>query len=270
MPLISVIVPCYNQAQYLDECLQSVLDQTYQDWECIIVNDGSPDNTEEVANQWLAKDSRFKYLYKENGGLSSARNAGINEAEGEWILPLDSDDFISLDYLDLGQKYFYNQTVKVIYCEAQKFGKVNEAWKLPIFSLANLAANNVIFCTAFFRKRDWSILGGYDENLLTGIEDWEFWISLLKNGGEVIKIEKTCFFYRIKDNSMITNLSKTNNFELVKYVEKKHFDFFYYYFGSSRHLYNQNKQYEKLIDLMTQKRRLSRWVNQIYSFFENQ
>ena len=90
MPLISVIVPCYNQAQYLDECLQSVLDQTYTDWECIIVNDGSPDNTEDVAKKWVEKDTRFIYLSKENGGLSSARNAGIEIAKGEWILPLDA------------------------------------------------------------------------------------------------------------------------------------------------------------------------------------
>lgn len=74
LSLISVIVPCYNQAQYLDECLQSVLDQTYQNWECIIVNDGSPDNTEEIALRWTKKDSRFRYLKKENEGLSSARN----------------------------------------------------------------------------------------------------------------------------------------------------------------------------------------------------
>ena len=70
MPLISVIVPCYNQAQYLDECLQSVLDQTYTDWECIIVNDGSPDNTEEIAKNWVEKDTRFIYLSKENGGFA--------------------------------------------------------------------------------------------------------------------------------------------------------------------------------------------------------
>ena len=94
-PLISVIVPCYNQAQYLDECLQSVLNQIYTDWECIIVNDGSPDHTEEVAKKWLEKDSRFRYIYKETGGLSSARNAGIKIAKGEWIQFLDCDDFIS-------------------------------------------------------------------------------------------------------------------------------------------------------------------------------
>jgi glycosyltransferase involved in cell wall biosynthesis len=92
--LISIIVPCYNQAQYLDECLQSVYSQTCEDWECIIINDGSPDNTQDVANKWVVKDSRFRYYEIENSGVSSARNFGINQATGNWILPLDGDDKI--------------------------------------------------------------------------------------------------------------------------------------------------------------------------------
>ena len=120
MPLISVIVPCYNQAQYLDECLQSVLDQTYTDWECIIVNDGSPDHTEEIAKKWVEKDTRFIYLSKENGGLSSARNAGIEIAKGEWILPLDADDKIGNLYLELGEKEF-DKDYTIVYCDAAFF-----------------------------------------------------------------------------------------------------------------------------------------------------
>ena len=98
---ISIIVPCYNQAQYLDECLQSVLEQTYENWECIIVNDGSPDDTEVVAKKWLEKDNRFQYLYKKNGGLSSARNAGIKQAKGVYIQLLDSDDLLQKDKLKI-------------------------------------------------------------------------------------------------------------------------------------------------------------------------
>ena len=86
MPKVSIIVPCYNQAHYLDESLQSLLDQTYTNWECILVNDGSPDATEEIAKQWEARDSRFVYLYKENGGVSSARNLGIATAKADFIL----------------------------------------------------------------------------------------------------------------------------------------------------------------------------------------
>ncbi len=106
-PLISVIVPCYLQAEYLDECLQSVYDQTYSNWECIIVNDGSLDNTEEIAKRWLEKDNRFRYIYKENGGLSSARNAGIREAKGEWIQFLDSDDMIHKSKFITKSLFFY-------------------------------------------------------------------------------------------------------------------------------------------------------------------
>ena len=97
--IVSIIVPCFNQAHFLDEALQSVFDQIYKYWECIIVNDGSPDHTAEVAKHWIKKDSRFSYLYKENGGLSSARNAGVAISKGEYILPLDSDDFLDSGYL---------------------------------------------------------------------------------------------------------------------------------------------------------------------------
>src|SRR5690606_38985259 len=79
---ISVIIPCYNQAHYLEEALQSVLEQTYTDWECIIVNDGSQDNTENLAKKWIEQDSRFNYFFKENGGLCSARNFGIRNSSG--------------------------------------------------------------------------------------------------------------------------------------------------------------------------------------------
>lgn len=267
--LISLIVPCYNQAQYLDECLQSVLDKTYQDWECIIVNDGSPDNTEGVAQKWLEKDARFKYFYKENGGLSSARNFGIDKAEGEWILPLDCDDYISVDYLNLAKNHFVDNDLKVIYCEAQKFGTITEKWNLDDFSLEKLAAGNLIFCTAFFRKEDWIKIGGYDENLLHGLEDWDFWISLLKNGGKVLRLAETCFFYRIKDNSMLQNLIETKDSSPIMYIEKKHIDFFHNHFGSFHRINTQNNHYKKVIDLIVNKRKVSRFVNQAYSFFEN-
>lgn len=268
-PIISVIVPCYNQAQYLDECLQSVLDQTYQDWECIIVNDGSPDNTEEIAKKWLERDQRFRYIWKENGGLSSARNFGVEKAKGEWILTLDSDDYISNDYLQLAQKKFSDESIKVIYCEAQKFGIINEKWTLPDFSLLNLAEQNVIFCSAFFKKDDWKIVGGYDENLKVGLEDWDFWISILKSGGNVAKIDSICFYYRTKEYSMLSNLVISGTTAALIYIEKKHLDFFHKQLGSITQIYHTNCQNEKIIDVIVKKRKVSRLVNQVYSFFES-
>ena len=138
-PLVSIIVPCYNQSQYLDECLNSVLNQTYLNWECIIVNDGSPDQTCEVANKWLAKDIRFSYIEKENGGVSSARNIGIDAANGEFILPLDADDKIGDTYITKAIIAFnQNELLKVVYCNAEKFGNENGIWSLPDFSLHKL------------------------------------------------------------------------------------------------------------------------------------
>ncbi|MBQ8294615.1 MAG: glycosyltransferase [Alphaproteobacteria bacterium] len=94
MPAISVIIPIYNVEKYLRRCLDSVLNQTFQDWEAICVNDGSPDNSAEILDEYAARDSRFKIVTKENGGLSDARNAGMAVATGEFVLYLDSDDFI--------------------------------------------------------------------------------------------------------------------------------------------------------------------------------
>ncbi len=83
--LVSVIIPCFNQGNFLSESLDSVLTQTYPHWECIIVNDGSPDNTDDIAQLYCNKDKRFRYLQKKNGGLSSARNAGLKVMLGEYV-----------------------------------------------------------------------------------------------------------------------------------------------------------------------------------------
>jgi len=230
---VSIIVPCYNQAQYLDECLNSVLDQTYPNWECIIVNDGSPDNTEEVAMKWTNKDERFKYLYKTNGGLSSARNEGIKNAVGTLILPLDADDKIANIYCELAiNALVNNSSLSLIYANSEKFGLVNEIWDLPDFSVEKLATENLIYCSAFFKKEDWERVGGYDENLMQGLEDWEFWIAILKKGGNVIKLKETCFYYRIKETSMITSLTNENKKRIFDYISIKHADFFVKHLGS--------------------------------------
>ncbi len=111
--VVSVIVTCYNNAQYLDEALESVIAQTFSKWECVIVNDGSTDNTEEVSRKWVIKDERFKYIYQENRGVSNARNLGISQAEGEFILPLDADDKLSSNYIEscLNEMVLKNLTV---------------------------------------------------------------------------------------------------------------------------------------------------------------
>ncbi|RKS45132.1 glycosyltransferase involved in cell wall biosynthesis [Gillisia mitskevichiae] len=232
-PKISIIVPCYNQAPYLDDALQSVLDQTYSNWECIVVNDGSTDDTAYIVKDWLAKDKRFCYLEQGNKGVSNARNNGITRAEGEFILPLDADDKISKNYIELAiLEFVENSNLKLVYCNAEKFGEVNGLWKLPTFSLSNLANENLIFSSALYKKVDWKRIDGYDEKMENGWEDWEFWISLLKDGGEVKKIDEIGFYYRIKQNSRNSNIKKNEAKQLYNYISIKHADFFVNQFGS--------------------------------------
>lgn len=225
--LISVIVPCYNQAQYLDECLQSVLDQTYQNWECIIVNDGSPDNTEEIALQWTKKDNRFIYLKKENGGVASARNLGIDTAKGEWILPLDGDDKIGNNYLELASNKF-SLDYDLIYCNAKFFGLINTDWNLPDYTYDKMLISNMIFSSAFFKKEKFKEIEGFDINLIYGYEDWEFWINLLNSESKILKLEYVGFYYRRKKvsrNELINENDDKKNIS-YNYILKKHFDLF--------------------------------------------
>jgi glycosyltransferase involved in cell wall biosynthesis len=269
--LVSVIVPCYDQAQYLSEALQSVVDQTYSNWECIIVNDGSPDNTVEVAKKWLEKDSRFKYIYKENGGLSSARNAGIEIAEGEFILPLDADDRIGTNYLSLAVDEFKKDSeLKVVYCKAEKFGDEVGEWKLPCYSIKNLAINNMIFCSAIFKRADWERTGGYDVNMIYGLEDWEFWISILKNEGRVRCMDEVNFYYRIKVKSMVGKLNVEKRKILFEYMSIKHADFFVSQLGSFIYLNDVNHQQKLKFEekLKSEKFVLKLFIDTTLSYFK--
>ena len=99
--LISIVVPIYNVENYLRMCLDSIQNQTYQNFECLLINDGSPDNSADICREYLAKDARFRYFEKENGGSSSARNFGIERSEGEYVTFVDSDDWLEHDALQL-------------------------------------------------------------------------------------------------------------------------------------------------------------------------
>lgn len=98
-PLICVIVPVYNAEKYLDKCIESVLSQTYKNLEIILIDDGSPDNCPQICDKWAKNDGRIKVIHKENGGVSSARNAGLDKITGEYITFIDSDDWIEQDYI---------------------------------------------------------------------------------------------------------------------------------------------------------------------------
>ena len=132
---VSVIVPVYTQGVFLSEALDSVLKQTYSNWECVIVNDGSTDNSEEVAKSYVNMDDRFKYLYQENSGVASARNKGIRYSDGYYILPLDSDNMLCPTYLEKAVSYFLlHPETTLVYGKAEFFGDRSGIWNLPEYS----------------------------------------------------------------------------------------------------------------------------------------
>ena len=228
-PKISVIIPCYNHSQFIIEAMESVLNQTFDNFECIIINDGSTDDTEEVVLNWIKIDKKFKYFYQENSGLSHARNKGVSLSSGSYILPLDSDDKISENYLEECSKVLeLRYDIKIVYGEAYFFGNSNKKWNLDKYNFEDILYKNMIYCTSLFRKEDWERVGGYDENLRAGLEDWEFWIHILKQGGEVVKINNCCFYYRLKDNSMVTEYVLNNHYGYNSrvYIFEKHIELY--------------------------------------------
>src|SRR6185312_8990606 len=175
-PIVSVIVPCYNYAHFLGEALDSVLAQTFPHWECIIINDGSTDNTEEIALEYCKKDARIKYFYKENGGHSSARNFGIKASVGKYILPLDADDRISNIYLEKAIEILETETdVKLVTGEVQLFGNTDSRLKMPVFDLRSFLIVNYITISSLFRRSDYDCTKGFDETMLV-FEDWDLFI----------------------------------------------------------------------------------------------
>jgi glycosyltransferase involved in cell wall biosynthesis len=217
MPKVSIIVPCYNQAHYLDAALQSVLDQTYANWECIIVNDGSLDDTAAVAAKWVAQDGRFIYLYKENGGLSSARNAGLEVAKGAYVQFLDSDDFLDNRKLELSLQHLNldtNEGVKVVISNFRMFVDEPLTTSAPYCNLKEELFN---FESLLYQWEESFTIpihcGIFDVLLfknfrfpedLKAKEDWVMWVSLFYKDCKAVFIEEPLALYRRNPDSMTT------------------------------------------------------------------
>lgn len=228
-PSVSVIVPNYNQAPFIDEALNSILNQNYTDWECIVVDDGSTDDSWEILSKWMHHPSgKFKCIQQENCGVSAARNLAINHAKGKWILPLDADDYLSSNYIeDCLNVFTQNPNASVVYGNVEFIGMKQGKWELPAFDLELLKHTNMVHCSGMFRKIDWENSGGYDINMVYGLEDWEFWISMLKHGGMCVKVDAAILYYRIKEVSRTTILksAQENDKSMHKYIFSKHQNF---------------------------------------------
>lgn len=247
-PLVSIIVPCYKQAEYIAETLDSVLAQTYCNWECVIVNDGSPDNTEDIVAKYIAVDDRFKYFWKENEGVAKARNYGVMNSMGEYVLPLDADDLIEPTYVEKAVDWFLRfPKTKLVYCCADRFGTENGYWNLEPYEYEKFIWRNCIFCTAMYRRTDFNQTGGDNANMIYGDEDWDFLLSLLKKNDEVHRIEELLFHYRIKNESRTTESARPHVEESFIQIYRNHPDVYFPYLDRIIYYHNYSEDYDNII-----------------------
>jgi len=212
MPQFSIIIPCYNQADWLKICAQSLKNQTFENWEAIIVNDGSTDHTKETADFLAKNDSRIKVIHQGNGGLSAARNAGIQIAKGEWLNFLDSDDYLDINCLQMVFNTFDNNpTFHIIQTGHHLVDEQNQiiSTRIPklydgLFLDAISKGNDAPVLSVFIKKTFFDMLGEFDTTLKSA-EDWDMWIRAAKNEGKRKIIYKALVSVRHLQNSMTRN-----------------------------------------------------------------
>jgi len=229
-PLVSVVIPCYNQAQYLREAVASVAAQSYPHREIVIVNDGSPDDTRAVAQALIAEFPHLPIFLAEqpNGGLSRARNAGIARARGGYILPLDADDKIHPEMLSKGVELLESRPdLAIAYTDYQHFGDADFVQRTPEYDFTVLSTQKCLHtATALYRKAAWAATGGYKANMVWGMEDWEFWIHCGKLGYFGHRIPEVLFYYRAKLGGSMIQVQRAHFEELWARIVLSHPDLY--------------------------------------------
>lgn len=231
MPKVSVIVPSYNHAHFLPQAVQSVFDQTMQEFEIIVIDDGSTDNTREVAQSYT--DGRFKYIYQENRGLSASRNTGLGVARGEYVAFLDADDIFMPNKLQaqldgfeahpscgmmLGGYYALNEQGEPV--------KAIEPWTdVPTLEIENWLFHCPVSPNAVLVKKCWvDQVGGFDERFRR-VEDWDLWLRMAYAGCQTGWVKEIVSGYRLSPEQMTKNAASQKNVSLQvmdKFFQQDH------------------------------------------------
>lgn len=219
-PLVSVIMPAYNAEEYIAESIDSVVDQTYKNWELIIIDDGSTDNTKAIAKKRAEKDNRIQYLYQENGKQGKARNYGINKSKGEYIAFLDADDLWDRKKLMVQISHLNkNPNIDLIFSQGYslKGNKISnyDVRIKPIWTKEDLSIliekNQIPILSVVLKKKLISTIGGFTENLsIQNVEDYHLWIMLLLFKFKFSSIAERLFTYRIHENQATYAESNTS------------------------------------------------------------
>jgi glycosyltransferase involved in cell wall biosynthesis len=239
MPTVSIIIPAFNAAAHIDETLDSVRQQTYANWECIIVNDGSTDNSRETIQAFIKDDPRFKLIDIPNSGVCAARNTAVRYAEGTYLFPLDSDDRIAPSCIARCLDEFDKKPGLRLVCpQGQLFGAETGLWVLPEFEYRTMLHHNMIHNSSLFRKTDFERIGGYRTNMKHGLEDWDFFIALLYKATpeEVIQLKEPLFYYRVSNNGRrMTAAAGLRQSEMMDLIVYNNFRIYREYFPDIFH-----------------------------------
>ena len=247
---VNIVIPVFNQEEYIKQCALSALNQDYPDFDVTIVDDGSTDHSlaviQNMLDEWNATErekytdrpdggwgfcSRLKIISRENQGLSASRNEGIRAGDGEFILPLDSDDWIDLDYLKKTVPMMEDSKVGIVSTDMQYEGLLHKRIPPRGLSLeAEMRSNDLPVCS-LIRREAFEQTPGYETLFIEatgnsktlGYEDWNLWLDILKRGWKVAVVNEPLFHYRIKPVSMITQATKVHK-GLVRLIHLLHPD----------------------------------------------
>ena len=255
-PLVSVIVPLYNAAPFIGEALESIIASTYRPLEVVVVDDGSTDESLNVAQTFAERHPEVMVLHQVNAGVSAARNHAIRASRGEYILPVDADDKISPYFIEHAVAAMTNG-VSVVGCKAEFFGSRKGEWKLPEFSHALLARKNMIPITSLFRKKEWEQVGGFCEEEIYR-EDWNFWLSIIELGGTYVRLDETGFYYRVLPASR-RKKAKSQKHAIVDAINRLHPAYMEKYLGGPLHYHRSWSRFLNFFRTIKQVGDFERW-----------
>lgn len=232
--LVSIIVPVYNTEKYIRQCLDSILNQTYQNFECLLINDGSSDNSADICREYVAKDTRFRYFEKENGGVSSARNLGIECSGGAYITFIDSDDWVDSDYLEVLYSALIEEQADIAVSTYKKFNISDNCWYFHSFQvkydrkvftnielideLVDLDSFDFSYRFVSGKLVNKTSLKKIRFNELTTLgEDMEFWFKLYLISARIVYVNRDSYIYRVSDCSRHVSLEKFRS-DLQQYL----------------------------------------------------
>jgi len=228
MDKLSVIIPCYNHGKYLREAIESL----YSNWitidmEVMVVDDCSTDDSFDIAIN-LSKEFGFSiYQMEKNSKLSAVRNEGIRRTNGNIIVCLDSDDKLPPNYLQDNYNNMLMYSIDVSYNNSLMFGATNKEIEWPEFNIETLRRSPFIHCSSMYRKEIWESVGGYDESMIDGWEDYEFWMRAARAGFKFKKCNSTHLFYRQGSTQFSQVHGPSAKLKNVKnYIKKKHAGFY--------------------------------------------